>query len=116
MSIETITRDWAWKFAKDWVESWNAHDLGRVLVHYTDDFEMSSPYIIKFVNEPSGTLKGKLQIRDYWLKALERIPNLKFELVEVFFSANSIAIYYEAALSKRAVEVVFFNSEGKVYK
>jgi ketosteroid isomerase-like protein len=116
MSDVKITRDWAWKFAKDWVEAWNTHDLDRVLRHYTDDFEMSSPYIVQFAGEPSGTLKGKERVQSYWQKALEKIPNLKFELDEVFVSANSVAIYYRAALGKRAVEVFFFNPDGKVYK
>ena len=54
-----ITKDWAQKFAREWVEAWNAHDLERVLSHYTHDFEMSSPFIAEFAGELSGTLKGK---------------------------------------------------------
>ena len=48
-------------FARQWIDSWNSHDLGRILSHYSDDFEMSSPLIINIVGEPSGMLKGKLQ-------------------------------------------------------
>ncbi len=29
--------------AGEWVEAWNAHDLERILSHYTDDFIMESP-------------------------------------------------------------------------
>ena len=39
-------------FAADWIDSWNAHDLNRILSHYTDDFEMASPVIIQVANEP----------------------------------------------------------------
>ena len=35
-----ITKDWAHKFAQEWVEAWNAHDIERVLSYYTDDFEI----------------------------------------------------------------------------
>ena len=52
-------------FAADWIESWNAHDLNRILSHYTDDFEMSSPVIIQVAGEPSGTLKGKAAVAAY---------------------------------------------------
>jgi ketosteroid isomerase-like protein len=30
-----ITKEFAQHFAEDWVASWNAHDLDRVLSHYT---------------------------------------------------------------------------------
>jgi len=54
-----IDKAFADSFAADWIESWNAHDLDRILSHYIEDFEMSSPLIIKIVGERSGTLKGK---------------------------------------------------------
>ncbi len=76
-----ITRDWAMQFARDWIDSWNAHNLERILSHYTDEFQMSSPYIAHFMGEPSGTLKGKDRIRVYWRAALDRVPALRFELV-----------------------------------
>ena len=31
------------RFAAEWIEAWNAHDLERILAHYADDFEMASP-------------------------------------------------------------------------
>ena len=54
-----IEKGFAEKFALDWIESWNSHDLDRILSHYSDQFEMSSPKIIQIAGEPSGTLKGK---------------------------------------------------------
>lgn len=33
------------EFAAEWIEAWNAHDIDRILSHYTDDFEMNSPLI-----------------------------------------------------------------------
>ena len=71
-----ITKAFADHFAKEWIESWNAHDLDRILSHYTDDFEMSSPVIAQLMNEPSGTLHGKAAIRVYWAKALALRPDL----------------------------------------
>ena len=38
------------RFADDWIAAWNAHDLEKILSHYTDDFEMSSPVIVSFMN------------------------------------------------------------------
>jgi hypothetical protein len=53
-----VDRAFAERFAADWIDAWNAHDLGRVLLHYVDDFEMSSPLIIQIADEPTGTLRG----------------------------------------------------------
>ena len=44
------------KFAAEWIAAWNAHDLPRVLSHYTEDFEMSSPKIVQIAGEASGRL------------------------------------------------------------
>jgi ketosteroid isomerase-like protein len=74
-----LTRDFAADFARDWIDSWNAHDLDRILAHYTDDFEMTTPYIVSLMSVPSGTLKGKDKIRDYWTKALAGRPQLNFK-------------------------------------
>jgi ketosteroid isomerase-like protein len=65
-----LTKETALAFAHDWVESWNAHDLQRVLAHYTDDFEMTSPYIVSIANDANGTLKGKEKVAAYWATAL----------------------------------------------
>ena len=54
-----IDKKFAEHFARDWIDSWNSHDLDRILAHYLDQFEMSSPVIIQIAGEPSGTLNGK---------------------------------------------------------
>ncbi len=35
--------------------------------------------IVLVMNDQTGTLKGKKNVRAYWEKALERVPNLRFE-------------------------------------
>lgn len=70
------------RFAQNWLSAWNSHDLERILNHYDDDFEMSSPVISKLVGEKTGTLKGKSAIRDYLAKALSNAPELHFSLIQ----------------------------------
>ena len=94
-------------FAQEWVDSWNSNDLDRIMSHYADDFEMTSPFIVTLLQEPTGTIKGKENVRAYWAKALERIPDLKFALLEVLISVDSITIYYNAVFGQRAAEVLF---------
>ena len=57
-----IDRTWAEQFAKEWIDAWNSHDLDRILSHYVEDFEMSSPLIIELKKDPSGVLRGKTAI------------------------------------------------------
>src|SRR6188472_1351361 len=87
-----ITREFAEDFAAEWITAWNAHDLDRVLEHYADDFELSSPFIVKVAGEPSGVLRGRAAVRAYWAKALALRPELRFELLGVYCGIASIVI------------------------
>lgn len=109
-----ITASFAEEFARDWVEAWNTRDLPRVLAHYTEDFEMSSPFIAQFTGEPSGRLKGKKNVAAYWRAALERLPNLRFELLQVFTGASSVVLVYQTSFGRKAAETFFFNQAGLV--
>lgn len=103
-------------FASDWIDSWNSHDLQRILSHYADDFEMSSPVIIQLANEPSGTLRGKTTVGAYWAKALQLIPDLQFKLITTLVGVNSITLYYQGAQGRLSAEVFHFNQDQKVTK
>jgi ketosteroid isomerase-like protein len=108
-----INREFAQEFARDWIDSWNCHDLERILSHYSDDFQMTSPFIASIGGEASGMLKGKEKVAQYWKNALENIPALKFELIDFLFSVNSLVIYYNAVMGKKGAEVFFFGDNGK---
>lgn len=105
--------DFAAHFAADWISAWNAHDLERILSHYADGFEMSSPVIVQLAGEPSGTLKGKAAVGAYWRKALQRIPDLHFELLTVLIGVGSITLHYRGNRGL-AAEVLHFGPDGKV--
>jgi hypothetical protein len=110
-----IDKSFAEHFAADWIDSWNSHDLDRILSHYSDDFEMSSPLIVKIAGEAGGTLHGKEAVGGYWAKVLALIPHLRFELMTTLVGANSITIYYRGARGL-AAEVFHFDDAGKVVK
>ena len=110
-----IDKAFAEHFAADWIDSWNAHDLDRILGHYSDDFEMSSPMIVRLAGEASGTLRGRSAVGSYWAKALRQNPSLHFELVTTLWGVSSITLYYKGVRGLSA-EVFHFNSEGKVVR
>ena len=109
-----ISTSFAQEFAQEWVAAWNSHDLDRVMSHYADDFEMTSPFIATLMQEPTGTLKGQEKVRAYWAVALKRLPDLTFDLIDILISVDSITIYYNAVLGKRAAEVLFLDGNLKV--
>ncbi|MEC4747918.1 nuclear transport factor 2 family protein [Methylomicrobium sp. Wu6] len=111
-----MNREFAEHFAKNWLDAWNAHDLPRILAHYTDDFEMSSPVIIQVTGNPEGRLQGKQAVGAYWTKALTLFPNLRFEPLCTLIGVNSIVIHYVGATGQRVAEVFHFNEAGLVFR
>ena len=111
-----ISREQALAFAQAWVNAWNSHDLDAVLSHYTEDFEMSSPFILQMGIDATGTLKGKENVAAYWRKAMAKYPDLHFELREVLSCVHTIIIYYDSIAGKKAAEFFELNADGKVYR
>jgi hypothetical protein len=107
-----LDKTFADRFAAEWIAAWNSHDLHRVLAHYADDFEMSSPYIARIAGEPSGQLKGKEAVGAYWRKALDLYPDIHFELITTLLGAQSITLYYRSQRGM-AAEVFLFGPDKK---
>ena len=116
MSGEEIDPSFAESFAAGWIRAWNAHDLDRVMSHYADDLEMSSPIINQIAGEPSGRLRGRDSVRAYWTRALKLIPNLKLELISVLTGIDSITLFYIGAHGRLAAEVFHFGPDAKIVK
>jgi ketosteroid isomerase-like protein len=107
-----IDKQWANAFAEEWCAAWNSGDLERIFSHYTDDFEMCSPFIVERMGEPSGILRGKTAIRAYWGPALKTAdPPIRFELIAAYTGADRIAIHYRSVKRTLVVEVLTFNAD-----
>jgi len=111
-----LTRPEAESFAAEWIAAWNSHDLERVLAHYAEDFEFSSPFIAEVAGEPSGRLKGKAAVGDYWRKALQRSPQLRFGLRSVLCGISSLVIHYERHDGRMGMEWFEFGAAGTVLR
>ncbi len=102
-------------FAREWIAAWNAGDLDRILAHYADDFEMSSPLIRERMGVDSGWLKSKAAVRSYWAISLAAQPPPRFELIDVFAGIGDIIIYYVSVTrSRRVAEYLRFGQDGLV--
>ena len=109
-----LDANWAKEFARDWIDSWNTHDLDRILSHYSDDFEMSSPLIVQRLKNRHGTLKGKEAARAYWEPSLSASPPLRFELIDLLVGIDSITIYYQNVGRRVVAETLLFDAGGRV--
>lgn len=104
------------EFAKLWVDAWNSHDLEDILSHYSEDIEITTPMIVLAAGGKESSLKGKKAVREYWRTALEKFPDLHFDLIRSTAGVDSVALFYKSIMDKHAVEVMFFNEEGKISK
>ena len=77
---------------------------------------MFSPKIIQIAGEPSGTLRGKDAVGNYWEKALDLVPDLRFELVTILIGVDSLTLAYKGARGRMAAEVFHFGPVHKVSK
>jgi hypothetical protein len=101
-------------FAHDWIDSWNARSLHRILEHYADDVLYRSPLIPELAGKPDGTLRGKGEVKLYFAKALAAYPDLHFELLGSYVGLESTVIHYRSVKDLVAAETFRFNADGKV--
>lgn len=108
-----MNQQFAEKFAQEWINAWNSHDINIIMSHYADDFKMTSPVIQLITDEETGRLDGIETVRDYWNRALKMNPKLNFELIKTFTGVNSLIIHYKGHRGFSA-ETFFFNKGNKV--
>ena len=99
---------------RDWIAAWNARDLDRVLAMYAEDTEMTSDRIPAFGFGASGTVRGKAQLRAYWSSALTKLPELHFELIDLYVSPDSVVVFYQNERGKKICEYLRLDAERKI--
>lgn len=106
-TVSTVNLD-AVTFSKQWERAWNAHDVESVLEHFHQDVVFTSPVAAKLLPDTAGIVLGKASLRHYWTKALQRIPNLRFVVEDVYQGIETIAIVYRNQDNTRVCEVLRF--------
>jgi predicted ester cyclase len=109
-----MTREEAWKFAKEWVAAWNGHDLEGIVAHYEEGVELTSPVAARLLGKADGKVVGKENLRNYFALGLEAFPELHFELEEVLWGLNSVVLYYTNQRGTRTAEFMEWSGTGKV--
>lgn len=103
--------DAARRFADEWCRAWNSHDLEQVLAHFTDDVVFTSPVAIQLMSGSDGVVRGKDALRDYWREGLRVIPDLHFEVIDVYAGVHTVVINYRNQHGRRMCEVLTFEGD-----
>ena len=101
-------------FAEEWIAAFNAHDLERILSHYEEDVTLVSPRVALIIGDESGVVRGKAALRDYFGRALARVPDLHFALDEIYTGVESMVLRYRTGDGRKAAELMVFGAEGRV--
>jgi predicted ester cyclase len=109
-----VTHDDAWTLANHWVAAWNAHDLDRIMSHYEDHVELTSPVAARLLEIAGGRVTGKANLRAYFERGLAAFPDLQFHLEDVLWGLNSVVLYYINQRGTRTAEFMELGANGKV--
>ncbi len=104
-------------FVMQWADAWNNRDLEKVLAHFHEDINFTSPTALAVVGMP--TVKGKNALRAYWSKALSRVETLRFNIERLVWDPErrELAIIYTSEIngnSKKVSENLVFDDNDFV--
>ena len=98
-------------FSQQWVEAWNAHDVEAVLGHFHEDVVFTSPVAAKLLPESAGVVHGKSALRTYWTVAVQRMPDLRFTVEDVYEGIEMYVITYRNQNGGLVNEVLKFDGD-----
>ena len=100
--------------AREWIADWNAHNLERILAHYSEDVELISPLVAKLTGRSEGVVRGKAAVGDYFARGLEAYPALRFDFIQLFPGVRSCVVEYRSINGLMSAELMEFDAKGKI--
>ncbi|HLY69965.1 MAG TPA: nuclear transport factor 2 family protein [Puia sp.] len=101
------------ELVRDWLNAWNSRNIERLMSHYQENAELSSPTIVKRWNIATGRITGKEALRKHFLKGFEDINHSSFELLGVLTGVNGIVLIYRRGAFGMAADVITLDENGK---
>lgn len=92
------------KFSKDFINSWNSHDIEKIISHYAEELEFKSPLVVKRYSDPNGTIYDREKLQEYFLIGLTNNPKLTFKFKQLLLGVNGLTLYYENARGGETAE------------
>lgn len=103
-------------FARRYYDAWNARNVDAIMALYADDIEFSSPYIAALGFAPDGVIVGKVMLRAYVERALERAPALTLTPEGLCVGARGHTLIYRNHRGERAAEVHEMDAVGLIVR
>jgi ketosteroid isomerase-like protein len=104
-----MDEEFARRFAAEWLQAWNDHDLEAILSHFSDGVVFSSPLAQRIVEGSNGVIRGIDDLRRYWSEGLRRNPELHFEVEGLYVGVNTLVIQYRNHSGGLVNEVLTFD-------
>lgn len=111
-----MTDPFARRFAESWYQAWNAHDVRAIMDHYAPTIEHSSPFIKRYNNSDDASIRGFEDVRDYFARALQRNPTLRFDPLHLTVGLESVILVYRRMTGDLAAELFAFDDAGKIVR
>ena len=103
-------------FAASWYAAWNARDIDAIMACYEPTIEHSSPFIKRYNGTDDKWLKGINAVRDYFARALERNPTLRFDPMHITVGNESVILVYRRMSGDLASELFVLSERGRILR
>ena len=100
--------------AHEWLAAWNAHDLERILAHYSEEVELTSPFVHKLMGHGEHSVRGKTALSDYFARGLKAYPALRFDFIRLYPGVRSCVLEYRRENGMRSAELMEVDEQSKV--
>jgi ketosteroid isomerase-like protein len=102
------------EFAASWIETWNSHNLDRILAHYSDDVVFSSPLVRTIAGRTS--IRGRLALQTYFSAVLREFPSLRFRLRAAYHGDQVVVVLCDSLNGVVASEKMKLNEKGQILR
>jgi ketosteroid isomerase-like protein len=99
---------------EEWVGAWNAHDLDTIMALYSPDVVFQTPTAIATLGIPDGRVEGIEVLREHFARGLARLPDLHFDLEQIYVGVRSIAITYRWADGTPVAELHEYDADNLI--
>ena len=114
--VHQPTPETAAAFAQQWYAAWNARDIDTIMACYEPTIEHSSPFIKRYNGTDDKWLKGIDAVRDYFARALERNPTLRFDPMHITVGNESVILVYRRMSGDLASELFVLSERGRILR
>jgi hypothetical protein len=99
---------------EEWVSAWNAHDIDAIIALYAPGVVFQTPTAIATLDIPDGRITGIDALREHFARGLARLPDLRFDLDQIYVGVRSIAITYRWADATPVAELHEYDDDSLI--